>query len=138
MSGINMVKFFFLKGTMPRNQSEIQRVTTLAYQTARAHNLYPKQILIRGPGHATTTIGGKLQPDPNGNHFTFCYKSEQQVQTQTHIACHGYTPGPADYTLTKATFAAEKLDSIPKKRNNKPVWPAETDLDVGLEIGYQH
>lgn len=47
MSGINMVKFFFLKGTMPRSQSEIQRVTTLAYQTAREHSLYPKQILIR-------------------------------------------------------------------------------------------
>jgi hypothetical protein len=50
MSGIHMVKFFFLKGTMPRNRSEIQRVTTLAYQTAREQHLYPKQILIRWVG----------------------------------------------------------------------------------------
>jgi hypothetical protein len=91
-----------------------------------------------GPGHSTTTIGGKFQSDPSGNHFTFCYKSEQQVQTQTHIACHGYTPSPTDYSLTKATFSTEKLDSMPKKRNNKPVWPAVAGLDVGPEIGYQH
>ncbi|KAH9882938.1 hypothetical protein J1614_000304 [Plenodomus biglobosus] len=148
-------------GAVPTSQRDIQNLTTLAYQTAREHGLYPKEILIRpvrrsisspllllscsplrsaysGLGHSTTTIKGQFQPGPSGNHFTFCYKNEQHVQTQTHIACHGHTAGPRNYTLTKATFATEKPDSTLKRRNHKPVWPAVNELVTGPEIGYQH
>jgi hypothetical protein len=135
MSTINMVKFFFLKGSLPRDASSVQSLMTLAYQTARENNLFPKQILIRcvdlllllcsschaylcsqcsGGGHSTTNIAGQYQPDPNGYHFTFCYKDEQHVQNQTHIACHGYTPGPNNYTLQMATFAPTKPDDTLK------------------------
>jgi hypothetical protein len=97
-------------------------------------------LFYRGGGHSTTTIKGQYRRDPDGNHFTFCYKDEQQYQAGTHIACHGYTPHPKDYALKKATFSNEKPDST-LKSNNKPVWPAENELDVVPdmpEIGYQH
>ncbi|KAH7414290.1 hypothetical protein DE146DRAFT_30940 [Phaeosphaeria sp. MPI-PUGE-AT-0046c] len=138
MSTINMVKFFFMRGSVPKDAVDVQSLMTLAYQTAREQNIYPKQILIRGLGHSTTTIAGRYQPDPDGNHFTFCYKDENHVQSRTHIACHGYTPGPKNYQLSKATFVPAKPDSTPKSRNNKPVWPAEKDLVVVPPIGYNH
>ena len=97
-----------------------------------------KIILRSGPAHSTTTIGGQYVQDPLGNHFTFCYKDENQKQAGTHIACHGYTPSAIDYTLTQATFTTEKPDKTRKKRNGKYVWPAVADLDDAGEIGYHH
>jgi hypothetical protein len=47
MTTINMVKFFFLKKTMPSNPKDVHALMTLAYQTAREKDLYPKAILIR-------------------------------------------------------------------------------------------
>ncbi|KAI9660686.1 MAG: hypothetical protein M1821_010038 [Bathelium mastoideum] len=133
-----MVKFYFLKGAMPTTELQVQKITTLAYQTAREHKLLPKEILIRGQAHSTTTIASGFGPDPLGNHFTFCYKDEGQKQRGTHIACHGYTPSSTDYSLTQATFAAEKADATIKKHNGKHVWPKPAELDAGPEIGYHH
>jgi hypothetical protein len=93
--------------------------------------------LCSGSGHSTTYIAGKYQADPKGYHYTFCYKDEKQVQAGTHIACHGYTPGPGNFELTESTFAPEKIDRT-IKINGKPVWPDEKYLLQGPEIGYPH
>ena len=47
MSTINIVKYFFYKGTMPKNEKLLSSMVALAYQSARDQKLYPKAILIR-------------------------------------------------------------------------------------------
>jgi hypothetical protein len=77
-------------------------------------------------------FGAKFQPDPSGNHFFFCYRNEQSAHAQTHITCDCYTPDSAGYNLTKGTFADEKLESTPKRRDKKLVRSANTD--TGLNV----
>lgn len=146
---------------MPKDPELLQNMVSLAYQTARDRKLYPKSILIRyvnylmmqyqkkkrkkvakytvnrSGSHNTTTINGRHQEDPNGWHLTFCYKDQEQLQNNQHTACHGYTPGRDIWTLEKSTHAGTKSDSMPKK-NGKPVWPSENELEVAPEIGYGH
>ncbi|KGO75013.1 hypothetical protein PITC_032510 [Penicillium italicum] len=125
MSTVNLVKFYFYKGMMPKDPELLKNMISLAYQTARDRRLYPKAILIRH------------QEDPNGWHVTFCYKDSTQLGNGLHTACHGYTPGKDMWELTKSTHAGVKLDSV-LKQNGKPVWPVEHELDVAPEIGYGH
>lgn len=94
-------------------------------------------VLDRSGSHNTTSINGKHQEDPNGWHLTFCYKDQQQLANDVHTACHGYTPGKDVWTLVKSTHAGTKFDSV-LKRNGKPVWPSEDELEVAPEIGYGH
>lgn len=47
MSTINMIKYYFYKGKMPKNANDLKSVVALAYQTARDMKLYPRAILIR-------------------------------------------------------------------------------------------
>lgn len=99
----------------------------------------PNGVRFSGIGHDTTRIGGKYVRDPRGNHFTFCYKDEEQVRRGTHTACHGYTPSPTNYKLTSVIITPEKADAI-REQNNKPVWPTVGDenLLAGSTIGYGH
>lgn len=47
MATVNMVKYYFYKGMMPKDPELLQNMVSLAYQTARDRKLYPKSILIR-------------------------------------------------------------------------------------------
>lgn len=47
MSTINIIKYYFYEGTVPRSQERIRQLINLAYQTARDRKIYPKAILIR-------------------------------------------------------------------------------------------
>ena len=78
-----------------------------------------------GFGHHSynTSYHQTSETKDNTYHYTFCYKSEEHVESGTHVACHGYTEGPNDYSLRKATFAKAKPDSTIKK-NGQPVLPA--------------
>ncbi|KAK2737610.1 hypothetical protein FQN55_000966 [Onygenales sp. PD_40] len=137
MSTVNLVKYYFYKGMIPRDPDLLQNMVSLAYQTARDRKLYPKAILIRSRPHKTTTMNGEHQEDPNGWHLTFCYKDQEQLTNNVHTACHGYTPGKDNWQLVKSTHAGTKLDSV-LKRNGKPVWPSASELEVAPEVGYGH
>lgn len=60
MSTINMVKYYFYKGMMPKDMEFLQNMISLAYQTARDRKLYPKAILIRYVGYFCDIIPGTL------------------------------------------------------------------------------
>ena len=47
MATVNMVKYYFYKGMMPKDPELLQNMVSLAYQTARDRKLYPKSILVR-------------------------------------------------------------------------------------------
>ena len=47
MSTMNMVKYYFYKGKMPKDPKELRDMVALAYQTARDMKLHPRAILIR-------------------------------------------------------------------------------------------
>lgn len=47
MSTVNMVKYYFYKGMVPKDQDRLRQLVALAYQTARDRKLYPKAVLIR-------------------------------------------------------------------------------------------
>ena len=42
-----MVKYYFYKGMVPKDQHRLRSLIALAYQTARDRKLYPKAVLIR-------------------------------------------------------------------------------------------
>ena len=87
--------------------------------------------------HNTTSIAGIHQKDPLGWHITLCYKDEAQLASGTHTACHGYVAGKGNLKFVKVSHAGEKADST-KKRDGKPVWSAENQLDTAPEFGYGH
>ncbi|KFA70745.1 hypothetical protein S40288_09216 [Stachybotrys chartarum IBT 40288] len=137
MSSINIVKYYFHAGQVPRSEARMRQLVALAYQTARDKQLYPKAVFVRSEVHSTTTINGKRRKDPRGDHVTFSYKTQDHLGRETHVACHGYVKDPDTLEFKEATHAAEKPDST-KKRNNKPVWPADEDLWEAPDIGYGH
>ncbi|PYH65284.1 uncharacterized protein BO88DRAFT_438218 [Aspergillus vadensis CBS 113365] len=137
MSTVNIVKYYFYRGMMPQEQELLRNMVSLAYQTARDRKLYPRAILIRSRSHNTTSFNGVHQLDPNGWHLTFCYKDTAQLANGTHTACHGYTPNKDVWELVKSTHDGVKSDTV-LKRNGKPVWPIEDELEVAPEIGYGH
>lgn len=47
MSTVNLVKYYFYKGMMPKDPELLRNMVSLVYQTARDRKLYPKAILIR-------------------------------------------------------------------------------------------
>jgi phosphatidylethanolamine-binding protein (PEBP) family uncharacterized protein len=47
MSTVNIVKYYFYKGMIPKDQDRLHQLMALAYQTARDRKLYPKAVLIR-------------------------------------------------------------------------------------------
>jgi len=47
MSTVNLVKYFFYGGAMPKNQKHMEKLIALAYQTARDKKLHPRAVLIR-------------------------------------------------------------------------------------------
>ncbi|KAJ5642291.1 hypothetical protein N7490_006291 [Penicillium lividum] len=139
MSTVNLVKYYFYKGKMPKNPKDLRDVVALAYQTARDMKLHPRAILIRSKHHKTTTINGQTGEDPKGWHLTFCYKDDQQLINKTHTACHGYTSDEYSWELLESTHAGDKPDSVKRRYSrNANVWPGPEELDEAPEIGYSH
>ncbi|KAG6072619.1 hypothetical protein E4U16_005213 [Claviceps sp. LM84 group G4] len=40
--------------------------------------------------HATTTFAGKVVKDPMGLHLTVSFKTQEHLDRQRHVICHGY------------------------------------------------
>ncbi|KAL2375159.1 hypothetical protein RJ035_003753 [Blastomyces gilchristii] len=121
MSTLNAVKFRFLN--QPSAQT-IRQYITIAYQTATDQKLYPKAILIRSGIHPTTTIDGKYQKDPKGEHLTLCFKDEDMLAKGIYVASHGYVDSKTDWKIREARHSPEKPDSTIMKRNGRPIWPS--------------
>ncbi|PYI21632.1 hypothetical protein BO99DRAFT_60249 [Aspergillus violaceofuscus CBS 115571] len=138
MSTVNIVKYYFYKGMVPKEQDRVRQLVALAYQTARDRKLYPKAVLIRSEVHDTTSINGIRQKDPLGPHVTLCYKDENQLAHGTHNASHGYVRGKDNLEFLRATHAGEKADTTTKQNGMKIVWPPESELEAIPEIGYGH
>ncbi|KAE8349408.1 hypothetical protein BDV28DRAFT_141294 [Aspergillus coremiiformis] len=137
MSTVNLVKYYFHKTMYPQSEERLRKMIALAYQTARDRKIYPKAVFIRSEVHDTTSINGKRQKDPLGDHVTLCYKDEDQLRRGTHVASHGYVKDGSTLEFVQATHHAEKPDST-KKRNREDVWPSEESLAIAPEIGYGH
>ncbi|KAK7428150.1 hypothetical protein QQZ08_005390 [Neonectria magnoliae] len=138
MATVNIVKYYFHKGNVPRDPERMRKLVALAYQTARDRQLYPKAVFIRSEVHDTTTINGVRQRDPRGLHVTFCYKDQNQTNCGTHVACHGYVTDEASLEFTEATHAGEKPDATKKNKKGAVVWPGLEDLWAAPDIGYSH
>ncbi|EGD92003.1 hypothetical protein H112_00606 [Trichophyton rubrum D6] len=127
MSTINIVRYFFQRGVLPKNAAERQGLIALAYQTARDKGLYPKAILIRSGLHKTTGSRRKARVDPLGWNITMSSKDSEQCAKNTHVTSHGYVKGKFDLQFIGATHAGEKIDSW-KKFLGKAVWPPQDQL----------
>ncbi|KAF3357041.1 hypothetical protein VdG1_00192 [Verticillium dahliae VDG1] len=86
--------------------------------------------------HNTTKIHGKYQKDPKGPHATLCYKDQNQVESGTHVASHGYVRSMADWTYVSATHHPEKPDSVKKANRKDEIWPPSEDLREITAIAY--
>ncbi|KAE8166058.1 hypothetical protein BDV40DRAFT_296870 [Aspergillus tamarii] len=137
MSTVNFVKYYFHKNLYPDTEERLRRMIALAYRTARDWKLYPRAVFIRSEVHDTTTINGKHQKDPMGDHVTLCYKDEEQLRKGTHVASHGYVKDWETLEFDHATHHDEKPDSTRKKRGGA-VWPSDNSLAIAPEIGYGH
>ncbi|PGG95063.1 hypothetical protein AJ79_10288 [Helicocarpus griseus UAMH5409] len=135
MSTVNAVKFCFLN--RPSTQT-IRQYIAIAYQAATDQKLYPKVVLIRSGIHPTTTIDGKFQKDPKGDHLTLCFKDEAMLAKGTHVASHGYVHSKADWNIREACHSSEKLDSTIMKRNGRPVWPPGEAIQYEIEVAFGH
>ncbi|KAH6657690.1 hypothetical protein BKA67DRAFT_532883 [Truncatella angustata] len=107
MSAINVVKYYFYKGMIPKDPERLQKMVVLAYRTARDRQIYLKAVLIRSDIHDTTSINGVRQKDPKGDHVTLCYKDAEHIS--------------ADST---------------RRRKGKHLWPSTDQLEEAPEIGY--
>ncbi|KAI0469697.1 hypothetical protein GGR56DRAFT_247715 [Xylariaceae sp. FL0804] len=137
MSTINVVKYYFHKDHVPRSAARIRQLVALAYQTARDRQLYPRAVFIRSDLHVTTMINGVYQRDPKGHHITLCYKDDEHMKNDTHVACHGYVADTGTMSFKEATHAGEKPDSTLKgNRAQTRVWPPEDDLDKAYKAAY--
>ncbi|KAJ6180921.1 hypothetical protein N7519_011382 [Penicillium mononematosum] len=108
MSTVNMVRYYFYKGMLPKTEER------------------------------TTSINGIRQKDPLGQHVTLCYKDENQLLQGTHVASHGYVKDEVSVEFVQATHHPEKPDSAKRQRGTKTVWPSEDQLVAAPEIGYGH
>ncbi|OJJ45153.1 hypothetical protein ASPZODRAFT_100375 [Penicilliopsis zonata CBS 506.65] len=138
MSTVNVVKYFFYRGFVPKTEERARQLITLAYQTARDQKLYPKEILIRSEIHKTTSINGVHQVDPLGYHVTLCFKDDQQLLRGTHVSSHGYVKDQDHLEFIHATHTGEKRDDTKRQRGKKDVWPSEDGLVLASETGYSH
>ncbi|EZF34291.1 hypothetical protein H109_08005 [Trichophyton interdigitale MR816] len=109
MSTLNLVKSYFLN--RPGNVQTIRQHIALAYQTAQDRSIYPTAVLSRSGIHPTTTIDGKYQKDPKGDHLTICFKDRDMMAKGTHTASHGYVDSRSDSHIREATHTPEKPDS---------------------------
>lgn len=112
----NHVRFFIYKSIAPMMKNEdYAQLGYLAWKAAQKKQMLPTRILIRSWAHDTT--GGK--PDPNGMHYTICFKDRNTEASKEHVAYHAYVPYAGSYQLIKETFSNQKADST--KRNAKEV-----------------
>ncbi|KAI1427202.1 hypothetical protein F5Y12DRAFT_739182 [Xylaria sp. FL1777] len=137
MSTVNFVRYFWYVANRPRSEDYMRQLIALAYQTATAQEIYPQEVLVRSDVHDTTTINGKRQKDPKGDHVTFSYKSRDHLGREVHVACHGYVTDRQTLEFREATHAPEKPDDVKNSRGN-PVWPTRERLWEAPEVGYGH
>ncbi|KHN96028.1 Filamentation induced by cAMP/death on curing-related protein [Metarhizium album ARSEF 1941] len=71
-------------------------------------------------------------------HVTFCYKDQDQLNRDVHVACHCYVTDEVSLEFIEATEAAGKPDSSMKNEKAAVVWPGMADLWAAPEIGYGH
>ncbi|KAH7029641.1 uncharacterized protein B0I36DRAFT_244279, partial [Microdochium trichocladiopsis] len=131
------ISYYFHAKQVPRTDSRMRQLVALAYTMLPIESLYPRAVFVRSEVHSTTTINGRRQKDPRGDHVTFSYKTQDHLGRETHVACHGYVKDPDTLEFKEATHAAEKPDST-MKRNNKPIWPDDEDLWEAPDVGYGH
>jgi hypothetical protein len=87
------------------------------------------EVSNRSQIHDTTVINGQRVPDPDGPHITVSWKSEKQLEENTHATLHGYVPTMKSFDLKFAKAAEiEVKDDDTEKGGGKVVWPAERDL----------
>ncbi|KXJ84752.1 hypothetical protein Micbo1qcDRAFT_210445 [Microdochium bolleyi] len=109
MSSINIVKYYFHAKQVPRTDARMRQLVALAYQTARDKQLYPRAVFVRSEVPSTTTINGRRQKDPRGDHVTFSYKTQGHSGRETHVACHGYVKDPDTLEFKEAPMQLRSL-----------------------------
>ncbi|KAG6204931.1 hypothetical protein E4U35_002977 [Claviceps purpurea] len=76
--------------------------------------------------HSTTISEGERKPDPKGWHVTFSFKTQEQLDSGTHVTCHAYVDIRGNFA--EATHSDEMADSF-EYDNGKTAWPPEALLD---------
>ncbi|PYH88974.1 hypothetical protein BO71DRAFT_403445 [Aspergillus ellipticus CBS 707.79] len=133
MSTINIVKFSF------SNQATAQTILqymAIAYQAATVRKISLKVVFVRSGIHSTTSIHGKYQKDPRGEHLTLCFKDAGMLARGTHIASHGYVGSKNDWNILEATHTSEKCDSTIRK--GRPAWPSDDKIQYEVEVAFGH
>ncbi|EAS34167.3 uncharacterized protein CIMG_05191 [Coccidioides immitis RS] len=134
MSTLNLVKFFFLQ--RPASATTVRQYIAIAYQTARDQKIHPTAILIRSGIHGTTTIGGKYQKVPKGEHLTLCFKDGEMSEKGTHVASHGYVNSRQDWEIREASHSPEKHDATVARGTGRAIWPAEAMFEIEVAFGH--
>ncbi|KAG6181991.1 hypothetical protein E4U27_002052 [Claviceps purpurea] len=78
--------------------------------------------------HSTTISEGERKPDPKGWHVTFSFKTQEQLDSGTHVTCHAYDYIDIRGNFAEATHSDEMTDSF-EYDNGKTAWPPEALLD---------
>ncbi|KAI0556269.1 hypothetical protein F4679DRAFT_578393 [Xylaria curta] len=136
MSTINIVKYYFHIRNIPATDVRKRQLVALAYQRTKS-SILRQYSSGTSEVHNTTTINGRRQKDPRGDHVTFSYKSQDHQGRKTHVACHGYVKDTQTLEFKEATHADEKPDAT-KKQSGKAAWPEKIDLWEAPDIGYGH
>ncbi|KAL9123836.1 MAG: hypothetical protein Q9217_006774 [Psora testacea] len=114
---------YFQKGTTPSKPQVASALKALAYEAVKHLNLDAKEILIRGELYHTTTINGKIAKDLGGFHSIISVRTADDIKNQTFTSVHAYTAGKNDFTLVKASPAAQPLPITATNSAKKPIWP---------------
>lgn len=102
------------------------------------HSICFAKHFARSEVHSSTSINGKRQKDPLGEHVTLCYKDQSQLDKQVHIAAHGYVTDAKTLGFKFATHRGEKSDLTVKNIKGGVVWPSNDQLWEAPDIGYSH
>lgn len=114
----NQVRFYVYKSMSTlMAKRDLDRLAQLAWKAALAQEIHPTRILIRSEAH-NTTMG---KPDPNGWHYTVCFKNRATEAQAAHIAYHAYVKDKTSFDLVQGTFSQAKADAT-KKKNGEAVW----------------
>ncbi|KAG6177065.1 hypothetical protein E4U10_000320 [Claviceps purpurea] len=74
--------------------------------------------------HSTTISEGERKPDPKGWHVTFSFKTQEQLDSGTHVTCHAYDYIDIRGNFAEATHSDEMADNLIAS-----TWPPEALLD---------
>ncbi|KAH7014590.1 uncharacterized protein B0I36DRAFT_369528 [Microdochium trichocladiopsis] len=139
MSVMKAIKFVFRK-EVPRVDHKALQL--LAYQAAcqakfeDAHltkeDKQITKIFVRAGFHFSTMIGGEVQIDKRGEHFTFSFKTRYLERQGEHLTSHGYVKNKTQRKeLDEPIFARAIRKDSDLKWGDERVWP---DGDRGLVV----